>query len=66
MTRFGLNEPAGEHELERVSNYALDRAYPSTTSALRRAIDKAFDVRTEKTSLVDNSRALVTFDNPCA
>jgi hypothetical protein len=53
-------------EADESSSYALYRAYPTTTPALRRAIDKAFDARTAKTSLVDNSRALATFDSLCA
>jgi hypothetical protein len=48
------------------SSYALYSAYPSTTSALRQAIEKTFDARTEKATVVDNSRALATFDSLCA
>lgn len=52
-------------EEEESASYALYRSYPSSASTLRLAIDKAFDARTEKASLADNSRALRTYDSLC-
>lgn len=46
-------------------SYALYKVYPSSAAALRARIEEAFLARTEKSSLVHNSRALRKNNSAC-
>lgn len=46
-------------------SYAEYRYYPTSASVLRNAIEDAFDARTTRTKLVDNTRSLRRMNSPC-
>lgn len=46
-------------------SYALYKKYPKSANALRTHIESAFQARTEKAALVDNSRSLRKNDSSC-
>jgi hypothetical protein len=56
------NWVSGEPDL----SYALFRDYPTSVATLRSQIDAAFDARTSKASMVDNTRALRKNNSQCS
>jgi hypothetical protein len=46
-------------------SYALYKRHPSSAASLRARIEEAFLARTDKASLVDNTRALLTYNDLC-
>jgi hypothetical protein len=47
------------------SGYARWKTYPDSAEDLQRYIQTAFDMRTEKTDLIDNSRTRKGYNSTC-